>query len=152
MGEFKVITKNELTFKIIPFASADYDQAVALRQEILRKPLGLSFTLEELEDEKHHIHIAGFLNGDLCVTAVLVPDINACKMQRVATKGPLQNQGIGSALLAFCEEYAKEQGYASIYCHARATAISFYLKNHYMVEGEPFDEDGIPHRKLRKIL
>lgn len=143
---------SSLTFKIIPYASADYDQAVSLREEILRKPLGLSFTQEELEDEKYHIHIAGFLDGKLCVTAVLVPEGESCKMQRVATKGPLQNRGIGSALLVFCEDYAKEQGYASIYCHARNSAIPFYLKNHYVLEGEPFDEDGIPHHKMRKVL
>lgn len=141
-----------MIFKIIPFASAEYDEAVSLRQEILRKPLGLTFTQEELEKEKYHIHIAGFLEKELCVTAVLVPEGNTCKMQRVATKASLQNRGFGSALLAFCEAFAKEQGYASIYCHARSTAVPFYLKNHYVLEGEPFDEDGIPHHKMRKTL
>lgn len=74
------------------------------------------------------------------------------KMQRVASKAQFQGKGIGSALMRFCEEYAKKHGFKSIYCHARGTAVRFYLKNQYELEGEPFDEDGIPHRKMRKII
>ena len=119
-------------FQIIDYGSDAYQKSVALREEILRAPLGLSFLPEELELEKEHVHIAGFLRDDLCATAVLVPEGNAMKMQRVAIKEGFQNQGIGSALMAFCEEYARKLGYRSIYCHARKTAIAFYLKNNYL--------------------
>ncbi|MGA8165259.1 MAG: GNAT family N-acetyltransferase [Waddliaceae bacterium] len=74
------------------------------------------------------------------------------KMQRVAAKAQFQGKAIGSALMRFCEEYAKRHGFKSIYCHACGTAIQFYLKNQYELEGEPFDEDGIPHRKMRKTI
>lgn len=125
---------------------------MALREEILRKPLGLFFSKEELEQEIEHIHIAGFLGQEMCATAVLVPDGAEMKMQRVASKAQFQGKGIGSALMCFCEEYAKQHGYKSIYCHARGTAVRFYLKNLYELEGEPFDEDGISHRKMRKMI
>ncbi len=66
---------------------------MALREEILRKPLGLFFTKEELEIEKEHVHIAGFLGQEMCATAVLVPDGDEMKMQRVALKAPFQGKG-----------------------------------------------------------
>lgn len=138
-------TKDKIIFKVVDFGSDDYKKSVSLREEILRKPLGLTFTLEELELEKEHIHIAGFLGQELCATAVLVPEGNTTKMQRVATKASFQNKGIGSLMMAFCEEYAREQGYHSVYCHARGSAIPFYLKNQYSLEGDSFDEDSIPH-------
>ena len=112
----------------------------------------LSLTLEELELEKEHIHIAGFLGQELCATAVLVPEGNTTKMQRVAIRSSFQNKGIGSLMMTFCEDYAREKGYGSVYCHARGTAIPFYLKNQDALEGNPFEEDGIPHHKMRKIL
>jgi predicted GNAT family N-acyltransferase len=143
-------SKDKIYFNVIDYGSDEYKKSVALREEILRKPLGLFFTQEELSLEKEHIHIAGFLGQELCATAVLVPDDKDLKMQRVVTKVHLQGKGIGSALLRFCESYAKKQGYASIYCHARGAAIPFYLKNQYILEGEPFDEEGIPHHKMRK--
>ena len=41
-------------------ASAEYQQMVKLRDDILRKPLGLSFTPEDLEKEKDNMLIARF--------------------------------------------------------------------------------------------
>ncbi|HEY2811291.1 MAG TPA: GNAT family N-acetyltransferase [Rhabdochlamydiaceae bacterium] len=144
--------KDKLYFKIVDYESDDYKKSVALREEILRKPLGSFFTQEELALEKEHIHVAGFLGQELCATAVLVLEGKQLKMQRVAIKAHLQGKGIGSALMCFCEDYAKKHGYASIYCHARETAIPFYLKHQYILEDESFDEDGIPHHKMRKSL
>lgn len=145
-------SQDKIYFKLVDYGSDEYKKAVALREEILRKPLGLSFTKEELEMEKEHVHIAGFLGQEMCATAVLVPDGEEMKMQRVALKSSFQGKGIGSSLMRFCEEYAVKHGFKSIYCHARGTAVNFYQKNQYALEGEPFDEDGIPHRKMRKTI
>jgi dihydrofolate reductase/predicted GNAT family N-acyltransferase len=143
---------DKILFQIVNYGNEDYKKAVALREQILRKPLGLSFTKEELDLEKEQIHVVGFLGQELCVTAALVPEGDKLKMQRVATKAQFQGKGIGSALVRFCEKYAKEHAFKSIYCHARGTAIQFYLNNQYVLEGEPFDEDGIPHHKMRKLV
>ena len=120
-----------LYFSVIEHGTEEYAQAVALREEVLRKPLGLFFTQEELEQEKKHVHIAGFLGKELCATAALVPDESALQMQRVAVKPQFHHMGIGSHLLAFCEKYARKYNFKSIYCHARDTAVPFYLKNTY---------------------
>ena len=141
-----------ITFKIINHGTLEYRAAVALREEILRKPLGLTFLAEELEVEKDHIHIVGFKGDEVVATAVLVPEGDTCKMQRVVVKSDMQDSGIGSQMMIFCESQAKAQGFKSIYCHARNTAVPFYLKNQYVAEGDYFDEDTIPHLKMRKLL
>jgi dihydrofolate reductase/predicted GNAT family N-acyltransferase len=145
-------SQDKIHFKLVDYGSDEYKKAVALREEILRKPLGLIFTKEGLEMEKEHIHIAGFLGQEMCATAVLVPDGDEMKMQRVALKASFQGKGIGSALMCFCEEYAAKHGFKSIYCHARGTAVQFYQKNQYALEGEPFVEEDIPHRKMRRTI
>ena len=43
---------NNIAFKIIKHSSPEFKKAVKLREEILRKPLGLTFLPEELEAEK----------------------------------------------------------------------------------------------------
>ena len=40
-----------IRIKEIAFNSSDYKKAVTIREEILRIPLGLSFSKEELEEE-----------------------------------------------------------------------------------------------------
>jgi predicted GNAT family N-acyltransferase len=148
-----MITNNHLPiFKVIDHGGPEYLEAVRLREDILRKPLGLIFTSEELLNEIDHIHISGFLDGKIISTAVLVPEGSECKLQRVVVKQELQASGIGSKMMAFCEAYAKTQGFNSIYCHARYTAVLFYIENNYMPEGDYFDEDTILHRKMRKAL
>lgn len=141
-----------LIFTIIPYGSEEYQNAASLREEILRRPLGLTFLPEELEAEKDHIHIVGYRENTLCATAVLVPEGDELKIQRVAVAKAQQNRGIGSSLMFFCEDYAHQRGFKAVYCHARTTAILFYRKHKYRLEGEPFDEDGIPHYKMRKAL
>lgn len=61
---------------------------------------------------------ADFKEGELIYTAALVPEMKRCKMQRVVVKTVLQNQGIGSKMLVFCEAYANENGFKLMYCHA----------------------------------
>jgi predicted GNAT family N-acyltransferase len=141
-----------LSFKIINHGSPEYKAAVNLREEILRKPLGLIFSSEELEAEKDHIQIAGFQGDEVISTTVLVSEGKDYKMQRVVVKRGLQDLGIGSKMMGFCEDYGRKQGIRSIYCHARDSAVNFYLRNAYVAEGDYFDEDTIPHLKMRKLL
>ncbi len=49
-----------MALKLIDHGSPEYQQMVQLRNDILRKPLGLKFDPEELEKEKDEILIAAF--------------------------------------------------------------------------------------------
>lgn len=139
-------------FKLIAHGSEEWRLAVQLREEILRKPLGSFFTDEELEEERKHLHIAGFIGNELIATAVLVPEGDAMKMQRVVVKEGNQDSGIGSKMMDFCEQIAIENSKNQIYCHARDTAVNFYLKNNYLAKGDYFPEDGIPHLLMCKEI
>lgn len=140
----------EIDFQIIPYQSNRWQEAVHLRENVLRIPLGSTFSNEELEEEKDHIHIAGYLNDRLLVTAVLVPFGTLLKMQRVAVHEDYRNKNMGSQLLHFCAGYAKKNSFEAIFCHARDTAVNFYRKNAYSTIGDYFLEDGIPHMKMIK--
>ncbi|MCC7452535.1 MAG: GNAT family N-acetyltransferase [Crocinitomix sp.] len=140
------------TFKEIKYKSPDWTKAVKLREKILRAPLGSKFTAKELEEEENHVQIAGFLENELVATAVLVPEGDRMKMQRVVVSENLRSQNIGSHMMVLCEKLAKERNFVTIYCHARDTAVNFYTKNQYQKEAEYFNEDGIPHLKMRKQL
>ncbi len=140
------------TFKEIAHKSPEWTNAVKLREKILRKPLGSSFTEQELKEEKDHFQIAGFLDDVIIATAVLVPEGDAMKMQRVVVTENLRSLNIGSEMMAFCEKFASYKNFNAIYCHARDAAVNFYIKNGYTGVGDYFDEDGIPHLKMTKKL
>lgn len=140
------------TFKEITHKSPEWTDAVRLREKILREPLGSSFTDQELEEEKYHFQIAGFLDDAIIATAVLVPEGDEMKMQRVVVMENLRSLNIGSEMMNFCESFASDKNFTVMYCHARDSAVNFYIKNGYTGIGDYFDEDGIPHLKMRKKL
>lgn len=141
-----------MIFKEITYRSPEWIQAVRLREKILREPLGSKFTDKELQGEKTHIQIAGFLDNELIATAVLVPEGREMKMQRVVVSENLRNKHIGSEMMSYCEKLAVDRHFKIMYCHARDSAVNFYTKNSYERVGDYFDEDGIPHLKMKKIL
>lgn len=139
-------------FREIEYKSAEWFGAVRLRERILRKPLGSHFSDKELEEEKGHFQIAGFIGNELIATSVLVPEVHTMKMQRVVVAENHRNSNIGSEMMVFCEKFALNRGFEEVYCHARDAAVPFYLKNNYRAIGDYFDEDGIPHLKMKKDL
>ncbi|MDA7803535.1 GNAT family N-acetyltransferase [Crocinitomix sp.] len=114
--------------------------------------MGKKFTKEELAAEKHHIQIIGLKGTRVIATAVLVPEEKSLKMQRVVVDNECRSLEIGSNMMVYCEHYALNNGFNLIYCHARDSAVNFYLKNDYLAKGDAFDEDGIPHLKMKKQL
>ncbi len=82
--------------KIIDYGTKDYEEAVFLREEILRKPFGHCFSKEELNVEKDHIHISGFYKNEIVASCALVVLGSDYKIRRVCVKNSMQNIGIGS--------------------------------------------------------
>lgn len=130
-----------------------YWQMVALRRKILRTPLGLDFTAEELAAEADAYHVGAWCGEELIGCLVLEPlEEDTTKLRQVAVQEDWQRQGVGTALVHFAEALARQQGYRKIVLHAREAAVPFYLRLHYRLEGEPFVEVNIPHRLMVKEI
>ena len=136
---------------LIQHNSVEYLEAVALRREVLRKPLGLEFTPEELQAESAEIHVGLWQQDALMAVVSLRPISNTeIKMRQVAVKPENQKLGLGKSLVLFSETIAMERGFRLMTLHARDTAVPFYLKLGYSIIGDPFKEVGIEHRKMVK--
>lgn len=137
----------------IQYDSPDYAATFALREEVLRKPLGLSLNDETLAQERYYFHLVCHLDDELVACLVLLPKKNGdIRMRQVAVKPHLQGQGIGRALVEFAEQFARERGFTLMKLHARDTAILFYEKLGYECVGEPFVEVTILHCEMQKEL
>lgn len=137
----------------IPHLSPAYALCVALRRDILRKPLGLEFTVDQLAAEASSLHLAAFDDGVLAGCLMLTPkDKDTVQMRQVAVRQDHQGKGLGAAMVRESEIAARYHSFKRMILHARETAVPFYLKLGYEVVGEPFVEVGIPHRKMEKAL
>lgn len=142
-----------MALKIIDHGSYEYRQMVKLRDDVLRKPLGLGFTPQELEEEKENMLIGAFEEDDILACCMLVEENpNTVRLRQMAVLNDLQGKGIGRALMTFAENIARDRGYKILSMHARKNATGFYEKMGYRVVGNEFTEVTIPHYLMEKKL
>ncbi len=142
-----------MALKIIDHGSPEYQQMIKLRDEILRRPLGLSFSPAELEKEKDNILIGAFDDEQMLGCCMLVEENpKTVRLRQMAVINDLQGKGIGRALMNFAENLARDRGYKILSMHARKNAIGFYEKMGYKVASDEFTEVTIPHYVMEKEL
>ena len=128
-------------------------QALALRYELLRRPLGMPPGSEVFDLEDDCLHFVAERGGRVVGTAMFWPrDPKAGRLMQMAVRAELHGQGIGRQVVGFLEREVLALGYEHVFLHARAPVVGFYERLGYEVDGEPFVEVGIPHRLMRKSL
>lgn len=133
--------------------SPEYEQVWQLREEVLRKPLGMSLKNEDLSmDAVDNIFIA--TEKDRVIGCLMLHDIDGSiiKFRQMAVYGEWQSKGIGKLLIQAAEKHAAAKGYTTVKLHARMVAEGFYRRLGYTPEGAQFTEVGIPHVLMQKNL
>ena len=138
----------------VPFGTPEFDALLALRYDILRKPLDMDFTAEQIAAEYDSVHLACYDDGwELLGCLTLLPvDKSSVKMRQVAVAAHAQARGVGRFLVDASENWARKKGFSKMILHARETAVPFYLKLGYQKVGKQFEEVGIPHFKMERGL
>jgi predicted GNAT family N-acyltransferase len=132
-----------------------YSDWLELRQRVLRDPLGLRYTAADLEAEREDRQLAvfedGVVIGGLLIRGDDVPS-GVWKVRQVAVETDRQGQGIGRMLMKEVVSLARDEGMRELVLNSRETVCEFYRKLGFSMEGEPFLEVGIPHRRMRLSL
>ena len=125
---------------------------VALRHRVLRAPLDLSFSAEQLADEIDQIHLALWQDSVLAGTLLLMPpdQDGEAKLRQMAIRPDMERRGLGTSLARRGEDELQRLGATGARLAARETAIVFYQRLGYSVEGASFIEVTLPHRLMRK--
>jgi len=149
------MTRKDDTLQIreINYNSPDYMQELELRDKVLRKPLGMSLSDDNLEADKNDIHIGAFVDNKLVGVLILTRlNQNEVKMRQVAVGEEMRSKKIGSKMVAYAELFSSNLQYTTMVLNARKTAVGFYEKLGYNKVGNEFLEINIPHFKMYKFL
>ena len=136
---------------VILHGSSQYKQACKLRDEILRRPLGLSLYAEDLQTESTFYHYGIFDEDTIIACVVAVPDTGALvQIRQMAVVKGSRSKGVGTRLLEYTEGSLLKKGFSNFFLNARREAVPFYQKLGYRPIGDEFLEVSIPHRKMEK--
>lgn len=142
-----------MALKIIDYGTPEYQQMVKMRDEILRRPLGLTFSVSELEKEKNNLLIGAFEDDQMLGCCMIVEnDPSRAQLRQIAVLNNLQGKGVGRALILFAENLARDHGYKTMFMHARKNTVPFFEKMGYKVNGGEFIKLTIPHFEMEKEL
>ena len=143
-----------MVFKEIAFGTAEYRLECELRNDVLRKPLGLSLTVEELAREEDQLHFGLFGPDDnlvACVVAVKLSPTDA-RIRQMAVSPVHQRKGLGKRVMSELETDLRSRGFTNLVLHARASAVGFYKTLGYTVVGDEFIDVTVAHLRMVKVV
>lgn len=79
-------------------------------------------------------------------------DNDEVQLRQMAVYDQWQGKGVGKLLVQYAEEFAKNKGYSKVMLHARKVAVGFYVGMGYVQYGDMFEEVGIPHFMMEKMV
>jgi ribosomal protein S18 acetylase RimI-like enzyme len=144
---------HETVLREIAFGTADYERERRLREDVLRRPLGLSLKDEGAAEERQ-LHFGLFRNVDELVACVIAAPSSPteARIRQMAVAPAHQGRGLGRTLLREVERRLRERGFRQLTLSARSTAVGFYEKMGYRIVGDEYVSVTVPHFWMVKTL
>lgn len=120
-----------------------------IRIEVFMKEQGFENEFDEIDNLCHHI--VAFDEGKPIGTCRFFKENNHYTIGRVAVLKEYRNQHIGNLLLKSAEKEIKRINGDVIVVHAQVRVSSFYEKQGYIQFGQIDDDEGFPHKWMKKI-
>lgn len=142
-----------ITYRQISTHDREYSLEKELRNRVLRKPLGLMLSEQDLQGEDRQSHLVAMDGRGRVVGCVLVAfTAKGAKIRQIAIEEGHRGRGIGTNLMEGAEHIVRDRSLASVTLHARLTARRFFEKLGYAAVSDVFTEVTIPHVRMEKIL
>ena len=131
-----------LSLQQVAFGSDDYRALLAIREEVLRKPLGWVMREKDVATDVDEFHLAAFDQGKPVACVLLRPlSESAVQLRQMAVLDSHRGQQIGAKLVHFAEAVARNKHFTVIETRARKTAEQFYAKLGYTARAEEFEDE-----------
>jgi predicted GNAT family N-acyltransferase len=121
-----------------------------IRQRVFMVEQGVTADLEwdGIDQECRHA-LAEDGEGQPIGCARLLPDGH---IGRVAVLADWRRRGVGDALLERMIALARELGHTRVMLNAQTHALAFYARRGFVAYGPEYDDAGIPHRAMQRLL
>ncbi|AUY52145.1 GNAT family N-acetyltransferase [Streptomyces sp. CB01881] len=150
---------------VIRVAGGEADLALVhgVRREVFIVEQGIAEEEEwdDLDPTSEHLLAVGPA-GEPLGTARLIHGEQALKLTggiegrvllgRLAVVKAARGTGLGADLVRAVEAAGRDRGAREVELHAQVQALGFYERLGYAAEGPVYDDAGIPHRTMTRVL
>lgn len=128
------------------------DDIIDIRTEAFVEQRGIS--KDTVFDGRDNLYLHFCVYDDEKIVACLRAEAidNYIHIGRVAVRGSLRKSGYGKSLIGFLCDYAKENGFEFVELSSMDSAQGFYERCGFVAEGDYYDEEGISHIYMKKLL
>jgi predicted GNAT family N-acyltransferase/RimJ/RimL family protein N-acetyltransferase len=141
---------------------AERPAVFALRHEVFVVGQGVPAELERDELDETAVHVCAWETEPDAPASALPRLVGTGRLLgeppapgrvgRMAVRPECRRSGVGTAVLRGLERVAMRRGNPEITLHAQVPASGFYAKAGYTEVGQEFEEAGIAHVEMRKVL
>lgn len=124
-------------------------EASRIRTEVFVREQRVPAEIEMDERDAACLHALAYVDGKAVGTGRLLPDGHIGRMAVLKASRAL---GVGGAILERLVEEARRRGMREVRLAAQTHALAFYARHGFAAVGEVFEEAGIPHQEMRRVL
>jgi predicted GNAT family N-acyltransferase len=130
------------------------DKAQPVRTQVFVQEQGIDAKDEwdTADADAVHAVITNRFGHPLGTARLLEKSSGVAQIGRMAVVRVMRGSGLGGQLLNALVDIAKARGDKEVHLHAQCSAQAFYAREGFVPVGEPFDEVGIAHIEMRKVL
>ena len=130
------------------------DKAQPVRMQVFVQEQGVDaqYELDAMDDGAVHAVVTNRLGQPLGTARLFEKSPGVAQIGRMAVVRVMRGSGIGGDLLKALVDIAKARGDKEVRLHAQCNAQAFYARAGFVPVGDPFDEVGIAHIEMRKVL
>jgi YbgC/YbaW family acyl-CoA thioester hydrolase len=132
--------------------------AFVIREAVFVNEQGFALEIEKDAFDATSLHAVVYnrlgkplATGRLLPTSV-VDGVQTSKIGRMAVHRVMRGSKLGKDILSTLVEAAKSRGDKQVKLGAQWNAQNFYAKQGFTAQGEPFDDEGMPHIEMVKRL
>lgn len=126
-----------------------FAEASRIRMEVFVREQRVPAEIEMDERDASCLHALAYVDGKAVGTGRLLPDGHIGRMAVLKASRAL---GVGGAILERLVEEARRRGMREVRLAAQTHALAFYARHGFVAVGEVFEEAGIPHQEMRRLL
>lgn len=142
--------KKNLEIKI----SKNIYDAKEVRKKVFQIEQGIDTKIDFDGLDKISEHVIAYSNNELVGTMRIryIEKGKVAKIERMAVLFKARNQKIGTKMMSYALEYLQGKNIEKVMIHSQKTAEKFYKSFQFKAVGTDFEEAGIHHIKMVKIL